>query len=68
MGVMQTILIILVAVAALATLYVLVRGVIGMAQDQSGARSQDLMRKRVLFQAVAILLAVVLLLTFGSSR
>jgi hypothetical protein len=47
---------------------VLVRGVIGMAQDQSGARSQDLMRKRVLFQAVAILLAVVLLLTFGSSR
>lgn len=65
---MQTILIILVAAMALATLYVLVRGVIGLANDQSGARSQDLMRKRVMFQAGAILLVVVLLLAFGSGR
>jgi hypothetical protein len=65
---MQTILIILVALAALATLYVLVRGVIGMAQggDVSGMRSQDLMRKRVMFQAVAIILVVLLLLVFGN--
>ena len=65
---MQTILIILVAAAALATLYVLVRGVIGMAQGQdvSGMRSQDLMRKRVMFQAVAIILVVLLMLVFSN--
>ena len=65
---MQTVLIILVVLAALATLYVLVRGVIGMAQqtDISGQRSQELMRKRVLFQAVTIVLAVLLLLVFGN--
>lgn len=65
---MQTILIILVVLAALATLFVLVRGVIGMAQqtDVSGQRSQELMRKRVLFQAVTIVLAVLLLLVFGN--
>ena len=53
---------------ALATLYVLVRGVITMAQgkDVTGARSQDLMRKRVMFQAVAILLVVLLLMMAGS--
>ncbi len=68
MGFMQTILIILVAAAALATLYVLVRGVIGMAQGQdvTGMRSQELMRKRVMFQAVAIILVVLLLLVFGN--
>ena len=61
---MQPILIILLVLAAGATLFVLVKGVIGMAQqkDISGLRSQDLMRKRVLFQAVAILIAVLLLL------
>ena len=66
---MQTILIILVAAAALATLYVLVRGVIGMAQGQdvTGMRSQELMRKRVMFQAVAIILVVLLLLVFGKN-
>lgn len=65
---MQTILIILIVLAVLATLFVLVRGVIGMAngKDVSGQRSQDLMRKRVLFQAVAIVLAVLLLLVFGN--
>ena len=65
---MQTILIILVAAAALATLYVLVRGVIGMAQgkDVSGMRSQELMRKRGMFQAVAIILVVLLLLVFSN--
>jgi preprotein translocase subunit SecG len=67
---MQTLLIIMVVIAALATLYVLVRGVIGMAQqtDFSGQRSQDLMRKRVLYQAVTIVFAVLLLLAFGSNR
>ena len=61
---MQPILIILLLLAAGATVFVLVKGVIGMAQqkDLTGQRSQDLMRKRVLFQAVAILVAVILLL------
>jgi hypothetical protein len=61
---MEVLLIILLVLAAGATLFVLVKGVIGMAQqkDLSGRRSQDLMRKRVLFQALAILIAVVLLL------
>lgn len=60
---MQTILIILLVGFALATLYVLVKGVIGMAQgrDLTGQRSQDLMRKRVMFQAVAVVIAILLL-------
>ena len=61
---MSIFLLILIAVAALATLYVLVQGVIGMAsgKDLTGQRSQQLMRKRVLFQAVAIILVVLFLL------
>ena len=61
---MNILLVLLIVAAAGATLFVLVKGVIGMAQgrDVTGQRSQDLMRKRVLFQAAAILLAVLLLL------
>ena len=61
---MSIFLLILVFVAAAATLYVLVQGVIGMAQgkDITGQRSQELMRKRVLFQGIAIFIAVLLLL------
>ncbi len=63
---MQTIMIILIALAALAVLFTLIRGVIGMAQgkDVTGQRSQELMRKRVLFQAIAIGLVLLLLLVF----
>lgn len=63
---MQPILIILLVLAALATLFVLIKGVIGLANNQTPERSQELMRKRILYQAIAILLAVLLLLTFGS--
>ena len=65
---MKVILTILVVLAALATLFVLVKGVIGMAQqkDISGMRSQELMRKRVLFQGITIALAVLLLLVFSA--
>ena len=61
---MRWILIILLVLAALATLFVLIRGVVTMAggKDVTGQRSQELMRKRVLFQAIAIFLAVLLLL------
>jgi Hypoxia induced protein conserved region len=60
---MKVVLIILIVLGALATLFVLVRGVIGMAQgkDITGERSQQLMQKRVMFQAITILLAVALL-------
>ncbi|MFC7499165.1 twin transmembrane helix small protein [Enterovirga sp. GCM10030262] len=66
---MQTLLIILIVLAAGATLFVLVKGVIGMAQgrDVTGQRSQDLMRKRVMFQALAIILVVLLLMLAGTS-
>ena len=66
---MQTLLVILLVLAAGATLFVLAKGVIGMAQqkDLSGQRSQELMRKRVMFQAVAILIAVLLLVLASGS-
>ncbi len=67
---MTVILIILIAIAAGLTLYTLVRGVIGMAQgtDITGQRSQDLMRKRVKYQAIAIVLVVLLLLLASGQK
>jgi hypothetical protein len=61
---MSTFLLILIVLAAGATLFILAKGVIGMAQgkDITGERSQQLMRKRVLFQAVAIILVILFLL------
>ena len=66
---MKIVLVILIIGFALATLFVLVKGVIGMAQgkDITGQRSQELMRKRVLFQGIAILLAAALLAVMSSS-
>jgi zinc transporter ZupT len=63
----NTLLVILLVAAAGATLFVLAKGVINMAQqkDLTGQRSQELMRKRVLFQAIAIFVAVILLLVAG---
>ncbi|HET6943059.1 MAG TPA: twin transmembrane helix small protein [Sphingomicrobium sp.] len=67
---MNAILIILLLLAMGATAYVLVRGVMAMAsgKDISGERQQDYMRKRVLFQAVAIILVILLLVVAGASR
>lgn len=67
---MTVFLAILLALAAGATLFVLIKGVVGMAlqNDPTGRRSQELMRKRVMFQAVAILLVVILLVVAGSGR
>ena len=64
---MDTFLFILIVIAAGATLFVLAKGVIGMAQqkDLTGARSQALMRKRVMYQAIAILFVVLFLLVAG---
>ena len=67
---MSTILVILLVLAMGATAYVLVRGVMAMAsgKDISGERQQDYMRKRVLFQAVAIIIVVLILVAAGASR
>jgi hypothetical protein len=67
---MNTILVILLLLAMGATAYVLVRGVMAMAsgKDISGERQQDYMRKRVLFQAVAIILVILILVVAGASR
>ena len=60
---MNTLLIILIVAGALMTLFVLAKGVIGMAQgkDLTGQRSQALMRKRVMYQALTILFVMLLL-------
>lgn len=67
---MQNLLFIFIVAAAAATLYVLVKGVIGMAQGSSNlnaARSQSLMQKRVAYQAIAILFATLFILVGRSA-
>ena len=59
---MQTFLILLVAAAMLGTLGVLVAGLIAMARGTDSATSQKLMRYRVVFQGVALLLFGLLML------
>ena len=62
-------LLILLLLAMAAVVYVLVRGVIAMAsgKDVSGEQSQMWMRRRVLFQAVAIILVILILVVAGAS-
>ncbi len=64
---MDVFLFILVVLAAGATLFVLAKGVIGMAQgkDITGVRSQQLMRKRVMYQAIAIIFVILFLAVAG---
>jgi hypothetical protein len=67
---MQILLILLIVAAAAATLYVLVRGVIGMAQGSSALnaeRSQNLMQKRVIYQAAALMFAVLIMMVGRSA-
>ena len=61
---MNILLIIALVAAMAATAYVLVRGVMTMAngKDISGQQSQNWMQKRVIFQAVAIILVILILL------
>jgi hypothetical protein len=67
---MSTLMIILLVLAMGATAYVLVRGVMAMAsgKDVTGQAQQNWMRKRVLFQAVAIVLVALILIVAGSGR
>jgi len=66
---MSTVMIILLVVAMAATAYVLVRGVIAMAsgKDITGEQQQSWMRKRVLFQGVAIVLVALILILASAS-
>ena len=62
-------LLILLVLAMAATAYVLVRGVVLMAsgKDVTGEQSQQWMRKRVLFQAAAIVLVILILAVAGTA-
>jgi hypothetical protein len=66
---MNTVLTILLLAAMGATAYVLIRGVMAMAsgKDISGERQQNYMRKRVLFQAIAIIIVILILVVAGAS-
>lgn len=66
---MTAIMIILLVAAMAATAYVLVRGVIAMAsgKDVTGEEQQKWMRRRVLYQAVAIVIVALILIMAGAS-
>jgi hypothetical protein len=65
---MNIILIIALVAAMGLTAYALVRGVMAMAsgKDASGEVQQSYMQKRVLYQGIAIVLVVIILLAAGS--
>ena len=67
---MTPILMILLAIVMAGVVYVLVRGVISMAsgKDVSGEQSQMWMRRRVMFQAVAVVILILILIVAGSAR
>ena len=66
---MTIFLLILLGLAMAATAYVLVRGVMLMAsgKDTTGEQSQQWMRKRVLFQGIAIVFIILILAVAGGS-
>ena len=66
---MTSLLMILLVLAMAATAYVLVRGVIAMAsgKDVTGAQQQNYMRKRVLFQGIAIVIVILILVVAGQA-
>jgi hypothetical protein len=65
---MRIILLILLLLAMAAVVYVIARGVKGMAsgRDLTGEQSQKWMQRRVLFQAVAIVLVILILAIAGA--
>lgn len=64
---MNTLIIVLIVLAAAATGYALVRGLLNLAsgKDMTGEQSNKLMTMRVGFQAAAILLVLLLLVIGG---
>ena len=67
---MTPLLIITLVLAMAATAYVLVRGVLSMASGKAGnqAQQQQWMRKRVLYQGIAIFIAAIIMIVAGSGR
>jgi FlaG/FlaF family flagellin (archaellin) len=67
---MNTLLIIALVLAMAATGYVLVRGVLAMASGKAGnqQQQQQWMRKRVLYQGIAIFIAALIMLLASASR
>jgi len=67
---MNWLLIILLIAAMGATGYALVRGVITMASGKVGSseQQQQWMRKRVLFQGIAIVIVALILIVAGASK
>jgi hypothetical protein len=67
---MNTFLLILLLIAMAAVAYVLVRGVIAMAQgkDVTGEVQQGYMQKRVLYQGIAIVIVVLILALSSGGR
>ena len=67
---MNILLILLLVAAMAATVYVLVRGVIAMAngKDASGEVQQKYMQKRVLFQGLAIVIVALILMIASGGR
>ena len=67
---MNTLLIIALVAAMAATAYVLVRGVIAMAngKDASGEVQQKYMQKRVMFQGIAIVIVIAILALASGGR
>jgi hypothetical protein len=67
---MNTLLIIALIVAMGATAYVLVRGVIAMAsgKDVTGEQQQNYMQKRVLYQGIAIVIVILILVLASGGR
>ena len=67
---MNSFLLILLLIAMAAVAYVLVRGVIAMAtgKDVTGEVQQGYMQKRVIYQAVAIVIVVLILFLAGGGR
>ena len=67
---MNTLLIIALVIAMAATAYVLVRGVMAMASGKAGnqQQQQQWMRKRVLYQGIAVFIAAAILLLAGAGK
>jgi hypothetical protein len=66
---MRIVLLVLLLAAMAAVVYVLVRGVIGMAsgKDMTGEQSQMWMRRRVMFQGLAIVIVLLILYLASAS-
>ena len=67
---MNALLVIALVAAMAATVYVLVRGVIAMAngKDVTGEVQQNYMQKRVMFQGIAIVIVILILVLASGGR